>query len=86
VGLLAVLVAGVAAVGCGMSDNPASPPDVEPAGLEGTWHGQARLLLELRDDGTGTLRRAGCGGRLTLRLEERSVNGRPLLDATLRRS
>jgi hypothetical protein len=128
-GLIAVLVAGVAAVSFSMSGdggNSASPP--KPTSLAGTWQGQAALVggddalvrLEIRDDGTGTLRRAGCAGRLTpaqtmsgtalfdyssaergcprrtqvsvtsvdadtLRLEERRLNGRPLLDATLER-
>ncbi len=127
-GLVAVLVAGVAAVSFSMSGGGggASPP--KPTSLAGTWQGQASLVggdeaqvrLEIRDDGTGTLRRAGCAGRLTpaqtmgggalfdyssaergcprrtqvsvtsvgadtLRLEERRLNGRPLLNATLQR-
>ena len=132
-GVIAVLVAGVAAVSfsvAGGGGNGASPPDVTPGNtsLAGTWQGEAtivggddaRLLLQIREDGTGTLRRAGCAGRLTpvqtmggdalfdytssergcprrtqvsvtrvdadtLRLQERRLNGRPLLDATLRR-
>ena len=51
----------------------ASAPMPTPgASLEGTWRGGAtagvreiRIRLELRDDGTGTLRRAGCAGTLT---------------------
>ena len=130
VGMLAVLVAGVAAVSFSMSGGGGGPTDAgpQPAGLQGTWQGQASmaagevspLVLEIHEDGTGTLRRAGCVGRLTpartmggaalfdysssergcprraqvsltqvdadtLRLEERSVNGRALLDATLQR-
>jgi hypothetical protein len=131
VGVLAVLVAGVAAVSFSVSGGGGGSnagPARTPMGLDGTWQGQAslvggeaaRLVLEIRDDGTGTLRRAGCVGRLTpaqtmgdaalfdysssergcprrtqvsvtqvdedtLRLEERRLDGRPLLDATLRR-
>lgn len=87
VGMLAVLVAGVAAVSFSMSggNNAAPPPDDEPAGLEGTWQGQASidagevspLVLEIREDGTGTLRRAGCAGRLT---PARTMGGAALFD------
>ena len=131
-GVIAVLVAGVAAVsfsvaGGGGNGNGAAPVRT-PTSLAGTWQGAdtmdegeaAPVWLEIRDDGTGTLRRAGCAGRLTpvqtmggdalfnytssergcprrtqvsvtrigadtLRLQERRLNGRPLLDATLRR-
>jgi hypothetical protein len=133
--VIAVLVAGVAAVSfsvAGGGGNGSAPPEPTPTSLAGTWRGEAtdagggaggggpRVRLEIRDDGTGTLRRAGCAGRLTpaqtmggaalfdytsaergcprrtlvsiarvdadtLRLEERSLDGSPLLDATLRR-
>ncbi len=137
-GLVAVLVAGVAAVSFSLSGgdggNGAAPVPT-PMSLAGTWQGGATLVggddpgsfdvgtrvrLEIRDDGTGTLRRGGCAGRLTpaptmggaalydstsaergcprrtrvlvmqvdsdtLRIQERRLDGSPLLNATLQR-